>query len=706
MVSASSSGIVKPYSCCMASWISTNASESRPIDSNVASGSSTTSSSFKPDPLDENPLDVIEGERLSCHQLLLYASGHGYGLRPGQGLEGRELLLRRSPARHQEQVREMEVPPARRAETRSDGHVGQVGVPDARVELRQIHHLEQRLQHARAPLRPARAAAGPRPATPRSVPGSCRLTETVTSAPSASTASRRDRDERQPVHQPVAVPLVRREHAGQRRRREQGLPDRPVPQRRRAHGRSGPRPSSTSGIPVSSNERSPVVSRKMRLIVSRPVDSPASESLKTSATASGVNASRSVGVDLGGAHPERHVGAHDRADAAAAYVVDGVAGLLEHLQRAHVGVALRAARAEREPELRAATGGGRARRSHPAADRPGRGHRRGRPPAQGAGCRSRPGARRRRSLDAHELDQPVRGRQRGGGLAVLLPQQDDRPSTCSRSSGSWASWRPAARTTVDCRAAASSSRASASARAGPASSDSTGRTLAACAAATTAGMADASDGPATTPPPRRGGRARPGAWSRPRAGHSECASGSRGWPGTWRSVPLKSSSPSSSAEVGTAALTVAGRGSPVTREVAPNTSPAAASRPAAPRRRPIASSAPRRPARRRAGGPARRAPRTCSRPAAPSRQITACAGKSWKRIDAATVTSSAGPSPSNSGTPSSAETGTATPSKEAAFLIQGADPLRFPLLASAARSGFPEGRSGSSGSTLIAYGSL
>ena len=169
---------------------------------------------------------------------------------------------------------------------------------------------------------------------------------------------------------------------------------------------------------------------------------------------------------------------------------------------------------------------------------------------------------------------------------------------------------------------------------------------------------------------------------------------------------LKSSSPSSSAEVGTAALTVAERGSPVTREVAPNTSPCRSfptSRPSAKTDRVLSSPA--------SGAAASwwASPSSTTNmlaPGAPSWQITACAGKSWKRIDAATVTSSAGPSPSNSGTPSSAETGTATPSKEAAFLIQGADPLRFPLLASAARSGFPEGRSGSSGSTLIAYGSL
>ena len=245
-------------------------------------------------------------------------------------------------------------------------------------------------------------------------------------------------------------------------------------------------------------------------------------------------------------------------------------------------------------------------------------------------------------------------------------------------------------------------RASASARAGPASSDSTGRTLAACAAATTAGMADASDGPAINATASPRGRARLGAWSRPRAGHSECASGSRGCAGNLAIRALKSSSPSSSAEVGTAALTVAERGSPVTREVAPNTSPCRSFPDQPPlgedRARPQLSGVER-------GGELVASPSSTTNmlaPGAPSWQITACAGKSWKRIDAATVTSSAGPRPSNSGTPSSAETGTATPSKEAAFLIQGADPLRAPLLRKRHAIGLSGGQGGSSGSTLIA----
>ena len=56
--SASSSAIVKPYSCCIASWISTNASESRPIASNVAFGIvGDVALSSESDPVDEDPLE-------------------------------------------------------------------------------------------------------------------------------------------------------------------------------------------------------------------------------------------------------------------------------------------------------------------------------------------------------------------------------------------------------------------------------------------------------------------------------------------------------------------------------------------------------------------------------------------------------------------------------------------------------------------------
>src|SRR5947208_1632029 len=53
------------------------------------------------------------------------------------------------------------------------------------------------------------------------------------------------------------------------------------------------------------------------------------------------------------APPERDERAYDRADARSRHVVDRVAVLLQHLERADVGVAARAAGAERETQLRA-----------------------------------------------------------------------------------------------------------------------------------------------------------------------------------------------------------------------------------------------------------------------------------------------------------------------------------------------------------------
>src|SRR5207245_7257275 len=67
----------------------------------------------------------------------------------------------------------------------------------------------------------------------------------------------------------------------------------------------------------------------------------------------GIERASHGGVHLGRAlaHPEP--GADNRADAAAGDVVDGVARLLEHVERADVRIALRSAGAECKAELRA-----------------------------------------------------------------------------------------------------------------------------------------------------------------------------------------------------------------------------------------------------------------------------------------------------------------------------------------------------------------
>ncbi len=104
---------------------------------------------------------------------------------------------------------------------------------------------------------------------------------------------------------------------------------------------------------VSSKPRSPVVSRSRRSFSSSPVEPPAQGELEHLGHGLGGVALAQRAVDLRGVHAEREVGAHDRADARPRHVVDDVPRLLEHLERAHVGEALRAAGAQREPELRA-----------------------------------------------------------------------------------------------------------------------------------------------------------------------------------------------------------------------------------------------------------------------------------------------------------------------------------------------------------------
>src|SRR4051794_7570245 len=122
MCSASSSGIWKPYSCCIASWISTNARESSPRSSNDWLGSLTVSSGT-PIRLTRMPFASSNVNSRAAMYYLLHRSG--------QGLESGQLLLGGLAARFEEQVGEMEVPPARRAEARRDRDVGARGVPFA-----------------------------------------------------------------------------------------------------------------------------------------------------------------------------------------------------------------------------------------------------------------------------------------------------------------------------------------------------------------------------------------------------------------------------------------------------------------------------------------------------------------------------------------------------------------------------------------------
>src|SRR5438552_4283278 len=148
---ASSSGIVNPYSCCIASWISTNASESRPSCSKDRLGSSTTAASERPIRLTR--MFLMSSNVNSCTGMRFLLLGRkarelGSGKRP----EARELLGCGLAAGFEEQVGEMELPPGRGAESRRDRHVRERRMPLARGELREVHHLEQRVEHPRARL--------------------------------------------------------------------------------------------------------------------------------------------------------------------------------------------------------------------------------------------------------------------------------------------------------------------------------------------------------------------------------------------------------------------------------------------------------------------------------------------------------------------------------------------------------------------------
>ena len=175
-------------------------------------------------------------------------------------------------------------------------------------------------------------------------------------------------------------------------------------------------------------------------------------------------------------------------------------------------------------------------------------------------------------------------------------------------------------------------------------------------------------------PPRPGCPAERAAWwSRP-ARRSGCGSGWRGPWGTSRSgsgsCPLAARAPRW--EQPPSRWPAAG--SPVMSDITPITSPRRsfdASRPSANTERVRSSGS----SGRATSAYARPSTRTnMLLPGSPSRQITAPVGNSWKRIEVAAVRSSSGPSPSNSGTPSSAELGTVTPSREATVRMPAADP--------------------------------
>src|SRR5438132_4470580 len=66
---------------------------------------------------------------------------------PAKCLQRGQLLESSCTAGGQEQVRELEVAPVRRAEARGDDHVRELGVARGRVELAEVHDLEQRVEH-------------------------------------------------------------------------------------------------------------------------------------------------------------------------------------------------------------------------------------------------------------------------------------------------------------------------------------------------------------------------------------------------------------------------------------------------------------------------------------------------------------------------------------------------------------------------------
>ena len=130
----------------------------------------------------------------------------------------------------------MEVAPAAGAEARRQRHVGHRRVADAVVELREVHHLEQRVEHARAALgRLGRRGLLARPRGQRLAAHEVDRDGHV--GPVLDRRARRHGHERQAVDEPLRAALVGREHPGQRGRGEQRLPERALADRRRLAGR-------------------------------------------------------------------------------------------------------------------------------------------------------------------------------------------------------------------------------------------------------------------------------------------------------------------------------------------------------------------------------------------------------------------------------------------------------------------------------------
>ena len=276
-------------------------------------------------------------------------------------------------------------------------------------------------------------------------------------------------------------------------------------------------------------------------------------------------------LDLGGAHAEREVGAHNRANACAAHVVDHVARFLERLERAHVRVALGATGPSARPILvrarwrpsQATSAGGSG-----SAEAPSRAATRTSEWPPGARC----GA-----LAAHSLRRaPPRraGRHLAGTPAALLVlDQDERTVHVL---GEQRQPFPAELRDEHHGAVLEESLVEALQR----GANRLARVnrldwirLAAAAAASISGTASASEGltiSATASP-----RARRCAWRLVVALSRllRMRVRLRSMRGERAIRPRKSVAASSSAAVGTAALTVAGCGSPLTSDIAPITSP-------------------------------------------------------------------------------------------------------------------------------------
>src|ERR1700682_794209 len=136
----------------MASWISMNASESRPMSSNVASRSSTTSASGRPTRSTRIRLRSSNSNFVCSGNAVSFGSGFQID-RCAERLQCGQLLQCRSASGGEEQVGEVEVSPMGRPETRRDHHVGELGVTGAGLELAEVHHLQQRVECA-APTLP------------------------------------------------------------------------------------------------------------------------------------------------------------------------------------------------------------------------------------------------------------------------------------------------------------------------------------------------------------------------------------------------------------------------------------------------------------------------------------------------------------------------------------------------------------------------